>query len=886
MQSLTNIWAKFSKEDPSSIHPLIFHIFDTFAVSHLMWEKCLSESFKAYVSEQFGLSSKEMGVTISFWVSLHDIGKAGPEFQKKNPLQKRILEEKGFTFPPPLTTDGFHATATTLILQRLFDNYPRKFRNHLAYALGGHHGEFPTDRDITNLVITQTHVGDKTWQETQQNIYYLTRETFLPNEPCVFPKESEELNALLLLITGLSTTADWIASNQEFFPFCKIQLDLSGYLKKSNERALSALKTLGWLGWKADEDVLSFTDMFQGFIPNSTQKSVIELTENLQSPFLMIIEAPTGSGKTEAALYTADTTIQKDKKAGIYIAMPTQATSNQMYHRMRSYLSRRYSDTDINLHLVHGAAQLQKNFQYRPENIWANEEQSEANINSHSWFLPRKRTLLAPFGVGTVDQTFLSVLRTRHFFLRLFGLSHKVLVFDEVHAYDIYMMEIFETLLQWLNAVGTSVIILTATLPTETRKRLLKSFNGLDVDSRKVPFPRISIAERSQTSIQSGGEIESRCVKIVHIRQDPECIVKELKRYLENGGCAAVICNRVNRAQDIFLQVKQAFDEEQIELILFHSRFPQKWRMEIEQQVLNYFGKDRSNRPKKAILIATQVIEQSLDLDFDLLISDLAPIDLIIQRIGRLHRHTSQATKRPSALRAPICFISSPPFDNKIPSYGGDSFIYDPYFLAKTHFTLKGRSDIILPGESDGLIESVYTLNDDINLDENERKDLVKLKNSMLDKHALSREKSHMFLIPESSKNFIGSLQSFFGDDVNSITTRIINAPTREIEASVDVVCLNQEADGLHLPDEVETIDLEKTLKGEDIVKCLTASLSINNRKVLSYLLNAGIRIPTAFKACAALRWHFPLIFTNSIFETQEFTLELRRDIGLKIWIK
>jgi len=319
--------------------------------------------------------------------------------------------------------------------------------------------------------------------------------------------------------------------------------------------------------------------MFPGYSPNQVQANIIQLAKDIQSPYMVILEAQTGSGKTEAALYLSDISLQTDEKKGVYFALPTQATSNQMFQRVSKFLSRRYAEQDINLHLVHGKALYNPKISKFPiSSIWSEAGETEGNLHSYSWFLPRKRTLLAPFGVGTVDQTFLSVLRSRHFFVRLFGLSHKVLVFDEVHAYDVYMTEIFKNLLHWLHEVGTSVIILSATLTKAERKELLDAYTGKNNQVNDIPFPRITTSYNDQVKVIQAGKAQSRAVKLTWTDSSTEKISQCIQERISEGGCAAIICNTVNRAQEITTALRAAYQSEPIDIILFHGRFPYQWR--------------------------------------------------------------------------------------------------------------------------------------------------------------------------------------------------------------------------------------------------------------------------------------------------------------------
>jgi len=885
------MWAKFSKGNENEWHPLLWHMLDTAAVVSLLWQDCLCESYKKTLSGKFQCSIEQMGKLLSFWISLHDIGKAGPEFQKKNPKRKQSLEKLGFEFPTSrFKVDGFHGTATTLILQRILSNekqeFPRKFRIDLAITLGGHHGNFPSNQEINQKIIQDHHVGDKHWQQIQHTIYSKLR-TFLDvQDIAYFPEGNAETNPFFMLLVGLTTTADWIASNELYFPYTNANIPINEYYEIAQRQAKAALETLGWYGWKSSGEPASFQEIFQEFTPNQIQQAVIDLAPGTQSPFLAIIEAPTGSGKTEAAFFIADTIIQRDKKAGIYIAMPTQATSNQMFTRTKDFLSHRYSQDEINLHLVHGAAFLSsKRSGYKPTGIYGNDESRNSNIQSHSWFLPRKRTLLAPFGVGTVDQTFLSVLKSRHFFLRLFGLSHKVLIFDEVHAYDVYMTEIFKTLLHWMRAVGTTVIILSATLPHETRLELLKAYSMAALPDEHIDFPRISIATENQIQVHHAGDLASREIHLEWIGQTEEEIVSRLKTYLSEGGCAAVLCNRVKRAQEVYEAVSHAFKDEKIEIILFHSRYPYLWRKQIEDQVLEKFGKELISRPQKAIVIATQVIEQSLDLDFDLMISDLAPVDLLIQRIGRLHRHEDSKTppRRPQPLRKPVCIICAPDFLSSLPpDYGADKYIYEPYILSRTQLALMGRESIWLPRETDALIQKAYSNVKLENISDDLWEAMQSLRDEMIHNQIKSATNARNFLIPSTETTLLGNINTSLSDDNSSIARKVIAAPTREISPSVQIVCLVEESDGLHILGDENTIDLNTPLSVSQIKKCLQASATLNQRQVIHTLISEH-EIPESFKSHAALRWHFPIIFEDRVFSTEKFSLHLDCLRGIQV---
>ena len=322
------------------------------------------------------------------------------------------------------------------------------------------------------------------------------------------------------------------------------------------EQARRALEDLGWIGWQPPTVFATFRELF-GFDPRPMQQAVVELAEQLQEPSLVIIEAPTGEGKTEAALYLADHWSRVCQQRGLYVAMPTMATSNQMFGRVTTVLGQRYPTELVNVHLVHSQALWRDDMQAL--RLDTADERQGGTVAAMAWFLPRKRTLLAPFGVGTVDQALLSVLQARHFFVRLFGLSHKTVIFDEVHAYDTYMSTIFQRLLGWLRAVGTSVVILSATLPAQTRRELLQAYTGdPDAPYPQVSYPAISWAAKGRVRVLPLETPAQRTVTLEWAKREVDSMAERLADELREGGCAAVICNTVKRSQEVYSALKTA----------------------------------------------------------------------------------------------------------------------------------------------------------------------------------------------------------------------------------------------------------------------------------------------------------------------------------------
>ncbi|MCZ7543323.1 MAG: CRISPR-associated helicase Cas3' [Anaerolineae bacterium] len=470
--------------------------------------------------------------------------------------------------------------------------------------------------------------------------------------------------------------------------------------------------------------------------------------------------------------------------------MPTTATSNQMYERVVEFLGHRYPQHLVNVHLVHSQAKLDEQAQaFHLAAISDDDEDSEeGRIAAMTWFLPRKRTLLAPFAVGTVDQALMSVLQTKHFFVRLFGLNNKTVLFDEVHAYDTYMETLFQRLLAWLAAAGTSVIVLSATLPAKTRRELVAAYTGNKrIELPQTPYPCLTWTDSGDVSAIALPAPPQRHVAMRWIGREPEAIAGTLRDKLEGGGCAAVICNTVGRAQDVYETLKNSGVVPDDNLTLFHARFPAGWRKEIEDKVVERFRK-KGQRPERAIVVATQVIEQSLDLDFDVMVSDLAPVDLVLQRVGRLHRHPDNV--RPPGLAAPTLFITKPALQETLPVFEGDAYIYEPYILLRSYLALRDKAQLDLPTDTPILIEQVYDATEpDESLNEPWRSALVEAAHTMENEQrgAMRNALGNLIRKPEDERLFSDNLLALEED--NPDVHQALQALTRLIEpGGVDCV--------------------------------------------------------------------------------------------------
>jgi len=902
-----HLWAKAEKNQTPDIHPLIYHLLDVGACALALWNGALSSHTRRTLAGWLGLDEEAAGWQIAFWAALHDLGKAAPGFQRKYEARISALQKAGFTFssardmnpnPPPHGILSAWALGNLMASETGLNPH---MAARVAAALGGHHGVWPLSNWLQAPALQPSDKGDGTWDSARRQIFLTLKEIYLPSDAVNLPKEFEPRHALLTLLSGLVSVADWIGSMEEYFPFTDEYMPSAEYAHKhAAPQAEKALKELGWVGWQAEGDLKSFDALFPKTpAPNEIQHTTLELASQTALPALLILEAPTGIGKTEAALALADAWLQREQGSGLYIAMPTQATSNQMYGRVIEFLRSRYPEQAINAHLIHGGALLAEETTPQPAGIAQDTPAAEATVRAESWFLPRKRTLLAPFGVGTVDQALMSVLQTRHFFVRLFGLGQKVVVFDEIHAYDTYMSELFQRLLHWLRTMGTSAILLSATLPEKTRRALAAAWLGREDDEEDVPppaeYPRLTLVSGEQAASVPLPAPTSEPLRLDWAEPGPEHIAAHLAEKLREGGCAAVICNRVQRAQDIYQVLQEAHLVEAEDLILFHARFPFHWREAIEDKVLKKFGKDKEhpnqpnpNRPHRAIVVATQVIEQSLDLDFDTMISDLAPVDLLLQRSGRLQRHSQNDAGRPAGLSQPVMAISLPAEKDGLPDFGRDVWVYDEVTLLRTWLALRGRQQISLPQETAALIEQVYPLKPDDEPFEPVYQAALRAaaEKARLDEDRDVHNAAQRLINKPTYEGLLTERNEELEED-DPKAGQAFRALTRQGDPSVSLICLYDTPQGIALEPGGGGAPLDIS-KRPDVTlarELLRRAVSVQRRDVVNYIVSHDSRA-SEWKKSAAVRDHFPILFdANGEYhpEGADFTLKLSRELGLQV---
>lgn len=604
----------------------------------------------------------------------HDIGKATPFFLSK------IYRSINILFPwNNIVTDipGGHAECS----QRILLHTGAAF----AKLAGAHHGSTPQDLRLQSG--SMEHIlGNKEWENSRCNFLKKLHEDLNLGDVGNIPKDREAITL------GAVILADWLSSSMDL-PADTLLPDQKSIRKVIENAGLLPVS------WKTK---LPFHEIFV-FSPNPLQKACAGIAH---PGSIIVIEAGMGSGKTEAALYLAHQLLAAKKANGLYFAMPTRLTSEKIYDRLNTFLSHTIPAAENrNALLIHGEAWLNWTLEQPSDSA----ENGAVNANPDSWFQSAKRALLAPFAAGTVDQALLSVVNVRHSALRAFALAGKVIVFDECHSYDAYTGELIAALIQNIRKWGGTVIILSATLTAEAKRKFLGETTSGPLSSCSS-YPLITIAEPEKPLefIEFQPE-KTDTVKIRHTGDDSAAMREALEHALR-GEQVLWIENTVFGAQNIYKQL--ACGPQGIEVGLIHSRFPAFLRREQESKWVDLLGKNGADNRRKhgRILVATQILEQSVDVDADFLITRLAPGDMLFQRIGRLWRHEKLNAVRPQqAKREMLLLIPEECSDPaKIQENARVLLPYDPYWMLRGCEIWKEMNEVHIPDDIRPVLEKIY----------------------------------------------------------------------------------------------------------------------------------------------------------------------------------
>ncbi len=484
-KALTNIWAKTAKSGVPTWHPLILHMLDVGASADAILAR-EPETTRKRIAKILGLEWDLARAWILLLVACHDLGKASPGFQCK------WENMTGMDSGRSPNTDINHAFVSQIALTELLQEkgWPDELSELVADAVGCHHGERAAPTTLDRLMGDRRAIGSDDWAQARRGLVEALLGVL---KPAKIPTKRTLDGPDFMLLSGLTSFADWIGSNEDRFPFgspedCE---DLPEWFQKRRGVADQALDAIAWAPrTPLSSEPKSFEQVF-GFAPRPVQQAVADALVNLKEPAILLVEAPMGEGKTEAALFAHLELQRRFGHRGLYVALPTKATGNAMFKRTLRFLCSQGTERKLDLQLLHGAALLSETFQnLRLSGI--HDPTTGGEVRAGEWFTNKKRALLSEYGVGTVDQALLTILPVRHNFVRLWGLANRVVVFDEIHAYDAYTGTLLVHLLRWLVALGSSVVLLSATLSPSIRRKLAAVVDA-DLPVQEAEYPRLSV---------------------------------------------------------------------------------------------------------------------------------------------------------------------------------------------------------------------------------------------------------------------------------------------------------------------------------------------------------------------------------------------------------
>ncbi|MGY3515010.1 CRISPR-associated endonuclease Cas3'' [Micromonospora sp. PTRAS2] len=756
-ESARLVWGKTNR-DRGFWLPLHRHLADSADVVGLLWDMWLPESVRRPIAAPLPGGADDGRRLVRWLAGIHDIGKATPAFAWQVKHLREDMRRHGFDFDDRVEKDRLcapHGPAGHLALIDWLTGakgWTRDQAEAYAVVVGGHHGVPPTDGDLKAIRDRPYLLGvDGLWPQVREELLdWMSQHAEVTTRLPVW-REAALPQPVQVLLTAIVIVADWIASNDDLFPY--------GFQRENApDRLAQAWDELDLpTPWQAvDVSGLDISTLFSrrfelpaGTRPYPVQAAVVEQAHTMPLPGLLIVEAPMGEGKTEAALAAVEILARRSGAGGCFLALPTRATGDAMFSRVLTWLSR-LPDADLgrgarDAALAHGKAMLNDEYSrlYRgvlPSAIALDEGGTQTAV--HGWLAGRKRKLLSSFVVGTIDQLLFAALQARHVALRHLGLAGKVVVIDEAHAYDVYMSRYLDRALEWLGAHGVPVVILSATLPAARRADVMRAYDDGRLgrrqaggarrryraggtaaddyqplrDDRRYPLLSVSGVDRQPVAVGCAASGRSLDVGLEGADDDLAALADRLWADLADGGCVLVVRNTVARVLDTAAGLRERLGP-RIPVSVAHSRFMAADRAAKDKWLRDTFGppshlaKLGRTRPSRHVIVASQVAEQSLDIDFDLLVTDLAPVDLILQRLGRLHRH--HRGDRPARLAHPRCLVTGADWATEPPApVTGSVRVYDRFVLLRAAAVLlpylDGKSGLALPQDIASLVQDAY----------------------------------------------------------------------------------------------------------------------------------------------------------------------------------
>lgn len=680
---ITNIWAKTAPKKS-----LINHMLETGIVA-----ECLTDTNGIYhpvlnrLSEITGCDSDTLLTKIVFICAIHDIGKIHPTFQGRDEEMLEMLRQEDLN-QVSFDTRFKHEQYGANIFDKLSaEDVDIKNSDIISQIIRMHHQKEQKKNSDIDIIKIDDKEKAKKWRHIQNEIYDYIKNVFQFDNLNLINKNisKSELFVVQNAILGIMITADWIASNHYVFDNQPYK-NIDEFLESRKILALKFLNNEGMI--RQQIAVMQDFKRAFGFNGRPVQNDVEKIVHKNDIK-CMLIESDCGSGKTEAALYAAAVLGNHSGLSGIYMGLPTGVSAEAIQDRVDEFLT---SHGMRNTKLYTSKSMLLREPDKKP--VWTD--------------MSRQR-LLAASAVGTVDQVMTAARLVRFESVRMDGLASKVLIIDEIHAYDTYMLAVIKDLLKICGELGVPVIMLSATLPISTKSDLLGVLGDGNIELHNG-YPMISYVTKDgkvheHVSHQYMPDKKISC-ELLPILNDNDKIARYAVDAVKDGGCECVIMNTVADAICVYDKIKKN-KKDDCKIILYHSRMTINARDEKSREILEMCGKDRTKRPERVIIVGTQVLEQSLDIDVDYMITAICPIDLLFQRIGRYHRHGDAGTIREHVVVANIVQVLIP---SDLSSYGGTEYVYEKCYLDATIDAINEHNGhLLIPSGMPDMINYVYS---------------------------------------------------------------------------------------------------------------------------------------------------------------------------------
>ena len=680
---ITKIWAKTSPKKS-----LINHMLETGIVAGCLTDtNGICHPVLNRMSEITGFDSDTLLAKIVFICAIHDIGKIHPTFQGRDEETLEILKQEGLN-QVSFDTRFRHEQYGANIFNRLsVDDADMKNSDIISQIIRMHHQKEQKKNSDIDIIKIDDKEKAKKWRHIQNEIYDYVKNIFRFDNLNLINKNISKSKLFVVqnAILGIMITSDWIASNSYVFDNQQYK-NVDEFLESRKTQALRFLNNEGLIRQQIPV-MQNFMSAF-GFNGRPVQNDVEKIVHKNDIK-CMLIESDCGSGKTEAALYAAAVLGNRSGLSGIYMGLPTGVSAEAIQDRVDEFLTSRGMR---NTKLYTSKSMLLREPDKQP--VWTD--------------MSRQR-LLASSAVGTVDQVMTAARLVRFESVRIDGLASKVLIIDEIHAYDAYMLAVIKDLLKICGELDVPVIMLSATLPISTKNDLLGVLGDGDIELHNG-YPVISYVTKDgrvheHVSRQYMPDKKISC-ELLPILNDNDKIALYAVDAVKDGGCECVIMNTVADAICVYDKIKKN-KKNDCKIILYHSRMTINARDKTSRKILAMCGKDRTKRPERVIIVGTQVLEQSLDIDVDYMITAICPIDLLFQRIGRYHRHVDEGTIREHVVVANTVQVLIPA---TLSSYGGTEYVYEKCYLDATIDAIREHNGhLLIPSGMPDMINYVYS---------------------------------------------------------------------------------------------------------------------------------------------------------------------------------